>query len=94
MFANGTLGRVISDSAEWMVFERTVGNERIVVLINLTSRGMDYRFSDAWYPEFRAARAIFWSDGASRTWKDLSNERSHIDDTVFVPAFGIVVLKQ
>jgi alpha-amylase len=92
-FANGSLGRILSDSAEWMVFERTSGDERYVVLLNLTSRGMDYRFSEAWYPEFRTAQLIFWSDGANKRWKDQTSENAHADGSVFVPAFGLVVLK-
>jgi alpha-amylase len=92
-FANAKLGRIISDSAEWMVFERGSDSERYVVLINLTSRGMDYRFSDAWYPEHRAAQLLFWSDGMARKWKNVTSDNTRIDGSVFVPAFGMVVLK-
>jgi alpha-amylase len=92
-FANGTLGRIISDSAEWTVFARVSGEERFVVLINLTNRGMDYRFSEAWYPEFQRSQVVFWSDGAGRRWKDQTNDNVRIDGSVFVPAFGMVIMQ-
>ncbi|MBC8108051.1 MAG: DUF3459 domain-containing protein, partial [Anaerolineae bacterium] len=92
-FANAPLGRIISDSAEWLVFERGNGNDRYVVLINLTSREMDYGFSDQWYPEHRTASVVFWSDGAGRTWKDQTGNTAPINGNVSVPAFGMVVMK-
>ena len=93
-FANGTIGAIASDSAEWMVFERASGGERYMVLINLTSTGRDYRFHAAWFPQYRGADLIFWSDGHSRQWKDTSNDGQRIGDSVFVPAVGLVVLRQ
>jgi hypothetical protein len=36
---------------------------------------------------------IFWSDGAGRKWKDQSSENARIDGSVFVPPFGMVVVK-
>lgn len=92
-FANGSLGRIISDSAEWMVFERASGDERYVVVINTTNRGMDYRFSESWYPEFQRSQLIFWSDGAGRKWKDQTSDNARIDGSIYVPAFGMVVMK-
>lgn len=93
VLANGPLGRIISDSAEWLVFERGDENDRYLVLINLTSRELDYNFSDQWYPEYRAASIVFWSDGAGLKWKDQTGNAAPINGTVHVAAFGMVVMK-
>ena len=90
--ANGDFGAIPSDSAEWLVFERAAAKERFLVLINRTSSGKDYRFHNAWFPEYRDADLIFWSDGRGRQWKDVNDQR--IRDSVFVPPAGLVVLRQ
>jgi hypothetical protein len=36
---------------------------------------------------------VFWSDGAARTWADVTAEGRRIDRTVFVPPYGLVVLR-
>ena len=84
------VGAILSDSADWIVFER----DRYLVLINRTDAGMDYRFHTAWFPQFRGADVIFWSDGRARTWKDATADGQRIGDSVFVPPAGLVVIRQ
>jgi alpha-amylase len=91
--ANGSITAIASDSADWMVFERASGTERYMVLLNLTSTGMDYRFHAAWFPQYRGADLIFWSNGRERTWRDTTADGQHIGDTVFVPPVGLVILR-
>jgi hypothetical protein len=93
-FANGTIGAIASDSADWLVFERVSGSDHYMVLINPTAGGKDYRFHAAWFPEYRNADLIFWSDGRERRWKDTSNDGERIGDSVFVPPTGLVVIRQ
>ena len=96
-FANGDIGLIASDSAEWMVFERVSADARYLVLINLTQTGHDYRFHAAWLPRYRNADLLFWSDGHLRTWKDTTAENAvapRIADSVFVPPVGVVVLRE
>jgi glycosidase len=93
-FANGDIGAIPSDSMEWMVFERVSGNDRYLVLINATLTGKDYRFHAAWFPQYRGADLIFWSDGRQRMWKDTTNDGQRIGDSVFVPPAGLVVLRR
>jgi glycosidase len=93
-FANGEIGVILSDSAEWTVFERVGGNDHFLVLINRTSAGRDYRFHAAWFPQFRGADLLFWSDGRDRKWKDTTADGQRIGDSVFVPPAGLVVIRQ
>lgn len=93
-FATGDIGAIASDSSDWMVFERVAGSERYLVLINRSMTGRDYRFHEAWFPQYRGARLVFWSDGRQRTWRDLSGGNENIGDSVFVPPVGLVVLRQ
>lgn len=93
-FANGDIGAILSDSPEWIVFERVRGSDRYLVLINRTSTGKDYRFHAAWFPQFRGADLLFWSDGHERTWKDATADGQRIGDSVFVPPAGLVVIRQ
>lgn len=93
-FASGDLGAIASDSQDWMVFERAAGNERYLVLINRQLEGHDYRFHDAWFPQYRGAQLIFWSDGKQGTWKDTTADNQRIQDSVFVPPVGLVLLRQ
>ena len=92
--ANGEIGVILSDSADWIVFERVRGSDRYLVLINRTSTGKDYRFHAAWFPQFRGADLIYWSDGHERRWKDATADAQRIGDSVFVPAVGLVVIRQ
>jgi alpha-amylase len=93
-FANGEMGAITSDSAEWMVFERISGADRYLVLINRVSTGKDYRFHAAWFPQYIGADLLFWSDGQARKWKDVSADSQRIGDSVFVPPIGLVVIRQ
>jgi glycosidase len=93
-FADAGIGAILSDSAEWIVFERTHAPERYLVLINRTATGRDYRFHDAWFPQFRGADLLFWSDGRGRRWKDASADGARIGDAVFVPPAGLVVIRE
>jgi hypothetical protein len=63
-------------------------------LVNRTSTGKDYRFHAAWFPQFRGADLIFWSDGHVRNWKDATADGRRIGDSIFVPAVGLVVIRQ
>ena len=92
--ASGELGAILSDSADWLVFERVRGGERYLVLINRTGRGLDYHFNAAWFPRFRGANLLFWSDGRDRRWKDTTADQQRIADSVFVPPAGLVVMRQ
>jgi alpha-amylase len=91
-FANGQIGRVLSDTAGWMVFERVQGQEQYLVLLNLTARGKEYRFHDQWYPEYRTAQLVFWSDGQGCRWRDQTGAATRIGDNVSVPPYGMVLL--
>jgi glycosidase len=93
-FANGDIGAIASDAADWMVFERVGGRDRYLVLINQTATGHDYRFHAAWFPEYTGADLLFWSDGGRRRWKDTSADGQRIRDRVFVPGFGLVVIRR
>ncbi len=93
-FANGEIGSILSDSADWMVFERVAGSTRYLVLINRTPTALDYRFHEAWFPQYRGADVIFWSDGHLREWKDTTTAGQRIKDSVSVPPIGLVVLRQ
>lgn len=92
--ANGEIGEILSDSGEWMVFEKVAGAERYVVLVNTGETGLDYRFHATWYPRYQDATLIFWSDGKQKAWKDETQAKKRIDSSVYVPAYGMVVLKQ
>ena len=89
--ADGDLGEIPTDSGDWMVFEKVQGAERFLVLINTTSLAMTYQLHEGWLPRFIAARLIFQSDGAAKTWQvgDTPMDRS-----VAVPPFGMVVIRQ
>jgi alpha-amylase len=90
--ANGDIGAVLADAADWLGFERVRGTSRYLLLINRTAAGHDYRFHDGWFPQYAGAQLVFWSDGASRTWADVTADNRSIDRSVFVPPYGLVVL--
>lgn len=93
-FAGGEIGAVLSDSDDWIVFERVGTEARYLVLINLLSAGHDYRFHDAWYGQYRGADLLFWSDGKLRKWENTSGTGQRIGDSVFVPPIGLAVLRR
>lgn len=92
--ANGELGEVPSDTHDWTVFERVEGAQRYLVLINTTDTGKDYQFHAGWYPRYIGAQLVFWSDGKDRKWMDETSSDKHIEKKAFVPAYGLVILKQ
>ena len=93
-FANGDLDRILTDSDEWMVFERVQASDRYLVLINLTTQGKDFAFHDQWHPEYRKAQLLFWNDAQDKKWQDLTGQPKPINDTVYVPPLGMVLLRK
>ena len=77
-----------------MVFEKVSDQERYLVLINPTSHGHDYRFHQGWFPRYIGAQLMFWSDGQWKEWKDETSEPKHIETKVFVPPYGMVLLRE
>jgi glycosidase len=92
--ADGDLGEILNDSTDWMVFEKVRGREHYLVLVNLTGTNGDYKFHTQWYPQYRGAQRVFWSDGKSKKWQDTTRDNQRIQDSVTVPPFGLVVLRQ
>ncbi|MBA4017686.1 MAG: hypothetical protein C0483_10980 [Pirellula sp.] len=90
---DGEISNVFNDSGDWMVFERTHGGKSLLILINTTDAGRDYKFHNNWLPQFRSARPIFFSDGKAKTWERRNETVAPIADSVFVPPYGMVVLK-
>ncbi len=93
-YANGELGDILTDSTDWLVFEKVSDQDRYLVLINPTETGSDYRFHQSWFPRYLKAQLIFWSDGQNREWKDETKHDKHIEDKVFVPPYGMVLIRQ
>jgi alpha-amylase len=93
-YANGELGAVLTDSEDWMVFEKVGDRDRYLVLINAKGSGNDYKFHEGWFPQFIGAQLIFRSDGSRREWKDETGSAKHIEGSAFVPPYGMVVLRQ
>ncbi len=93
-YANGDLGAILNDSADWLVFEKVSGPSHYLVLINRTGTGHDYQFHSSWFPQYANAQLVFWSDGQSKTWKDETNANQRIQGKVFVPPYGMVLLRE
>ncbi|MCI0627622.1 MAG: hypothetical protein L0387_39230 [Acidobacteria bacterium] len=93
-FANGDMGAILTDSKDWLVFERLQGDDRYVVLINTTANGNSYRFHEGWFPQYVGAKLLFWSDGVGRKWVDESSGDKHIEGSVYVAPYGLVVLQR
>jgi alpha-amylase len=91
--AGGEIGAVLADGVDWIGFERVQDSTRYLLLINRTATGHDYRFHDGWFPQYAGAQLMFWSDGGGRTWADVTAEGRRIDRSVFVPPYGLVVLR-
>lgn len=94
VLADGALGAIVSDTNDWLVFERTSRSDRYLVLINQSRNGYNYEFRENWFPEYIKAQRIFWSDGKSKQWKDVTTDAARIDRSAFVPPFGLVVLRK
>jgi alpha-amylase len=93
-FANGELGAILTDSPDWLVFEKVSASERYLVLINPTGNDNHYRFHEEWFPRYLGAKLIFWSDGRNRLWGNETGANKHIDKEVLVSAYGMVLLQQ
>jgi alpha-amylase len=93
-YANGEIGSILTDSPDWLVFEKVSDQDRYLVLVNPTGHGNDYHFHQAWFPQYTNAQLIFWSDGQNKEWKNETSENRHIDTKVFVPPYGMVLLRQ
>jgi alpha-amylase len=92
--SNGDIGAVLADAADWIGFERVQDSTRYLLLINRTGTGHEYRFHDGWFPRYIGAQLVFWSDGATRTWADVTADERRIDRSVFVPPYGLVVVRR
>jgi alpha-amylase len=93
-YANGALGDILTDSPDWLVFEKVSSQDRYLVMINPTGIGRDYKFHQGWFPRYLSAQLIFWSNGQRKEWKDESSANKHINAEVFVPPYGMVALRQ
>ncbi len=93
-YANGELGDILTDTTDFLVFEKVGGQERFLVLINPTNTGHDYAFHQGFFPRYLGAQLLFFSDGQRQEWKDESSANKHIEAKVFVPPYGMVLLKQ
>jgi glycosidase len=93
-FANGEIGAILNDASDWLVFEKTGGQDSYLVLINTTATGNNYGFHEAWFPRYIGAQLIFWSDGQAKNWKNETQSNKNIDRSVFVPPYGFVLLRQ
>jgi hypothetical protein len=91
ILANGDLGAVLADRAEWIVFERVQGSVRYLLIINRTAEGRDYRVSAS--AGYARAQLVFRSDGVARKWADTTADGRRIEQSVFVAPFGLVVLR-
>jgi len=94
VLADGDIGEILSDTHDWMVFERAEGARRYLVLINPTGEAKDYQFHEGWFPRYFNAQLLFWSDGKNRKWADETAADKRIEKKVEVPAYGMVVLQQ
>jgi alpha-amylase len=93
-YANGELGDILTDTADWLVFEKVRREDRYLVLINPTDAGREYVFHQGWYPRYFNAQLLFSSDGQRKEWKDESSANKHIEAKVFTPPYGFVLIRQ
>lgn len=93
-FANAEIGAVPNDTADWVVFEKKTQGRAYLVLINATGTGHDYRFKPDWHPQYRRSHLLFWSDGGAKAWLDVAGEGKRIDESVYVPPMGLVILER
>ena len=92
--ASGDIGTILTDTADWMVFERVQGQTRYLVVINRTDHQLDYHFHQQWYPQYMNAKRIFVSDGLSKQWTDFTKQNQSIQSSVGVPPYGLAVLRK
>ena len=93
VLANGDIGTVVADTAEWIGFERIDGPVRYLLLINRTGVARPYDVHDGGLPQYAGAQLIFWSDGAARTWADVTADDRPIGRAIPVPPYGLIVLR-
>ncbi|MFL6210426.1 MAG: alpha-amylase family glycosyl hydrolase [Pyrinomonadaceae bacterium] len=93
-YANGELGDILTDTPDFLVFEKVSGPDRFLVLINPTGVGRDFGFHQGFFPRYLGAQLLFFSDGQRKEWQDESSTDKHIEAKVFVPPYGMVLLKQ
>jgi glycosidase len=92
--ANGEVGDILTDSNDWMVFEKVAGKERYLVLLNLSGNDNNYQFHANWFPRYIGAQMVFRSEPKRKSWRDTTDPAQMIDQTAAVPAYGMVVLRQ
>jgi glycosidase len=92
-YANGELGSILTDSSDWLVFEKVHDEDHYLVLINRSGSGHHYQFHTAWFPRYINAQLVFWSDGQAQSWNNVTAENKHIQSSVFVPPYGMVLLR-
>ena len=92
--ASGDIGTILTDTADWMVFERVQGQTRYLIVINRTDHQLDYRFHPQWYPQYMNAKKIFVSDGLSKQWTDFTKQNQSIQTSVGVPPYGLAILRK
>ena len=91
--ADGEIGQILSDTAQWKVFERTLGGKSCLVLVNLGSATQDYLFHSGWYPQYVGADMLFWSNGQAKTWANLVASPTPIGSIAQVPGYGMLILR-
>ncbi len=92
--ASDSITQIVNDEADWWVFEKSADGNRYLVLINRSGIGHNYNFHADWFPQYQQAQLIFWSNGTEKSWTDETSANKRIDGSVFVPPYGLVVLKQ
>ena len=86
-FANGELGDVLSDTPDWLAFERVTGDQHFLVLVNPTPQANTYALAD---PQWRQSETLFWADGQSGA----TGAGGQIQNDVKVAAFGMMLLRR
>jgi glycosidase len=91
--ANGEVGDILTDTNDWMVFEKLAGKDRYLVLLNLSGNDNSYNFHANWYPRYIGAQVVFRSEPKRKAWRDTTDDTQRIENTAIVPAYGMVVLR-
>lgn len=92
-YANGEVAAVLTDSEQMLVFEKVLGSERYLALLNTTGEQISYEFHAGRASHYRGAQLIFQSDGNARSWSNQTGQGRRIDRSVTVPAYGFVLLR-
>lgn len=91
--ANGEIGEILTDSTDWIVFDKAKASDKVVVLINPTNHSNNYQFNASFHPEYSHAKLLFWSDGTLRKWEDTTSHPTDTNGSVLVGPYGIVVVQ-